>query len=112
MVATGGPYQLSEWSIDGDRIAGRLHATEMETSGIVSNEAPAQIHLGLFGILVLIETFRRRMRNINLGPSNGAALPIGDFADEAPATASAPMYPAGAQRLIFTPERSGRRCRC
>ena len=79
MVATGGPHQLSDWSVDGDRIAGRLHATEMETSGIVSNEAPAQIHLGLSGILVLIETFRRRMPNIDLGPSDGTALPIGDF---------------------------------
>ena len=43
MMATGGPYQLPDRSVDGDRIAGRLHATEMETSGIVSNEALAQI---------------------------------------------------------------------
>src|SRR6266478_8006990 len=76
VVATGRLHQFSDWPIDRNWIPRRFHAAEMKAPGFVGNKPPAQIHLGLLGILIFIETLRRRMPDIDLSPCDGAPADI------------------------------------
>src|SRR5476651_1079377 len=109
MMATGGSDEFADRAIDRDRITGRLDAAEMKKPGVIGDETPAQVHLGLPGILVLVEPFRRRMPDIDLGPGDRTTFAIFDRSmHDKPWTGCRRAHqriPACAQWLIFTPER-------
>src|ERR1700710_1602868 len=65
IMATGGPHQLADRAVHRNGIPRRLHTAEMKPPGIIGNEPPAQIHLGLGGTLILIQPLRRRMPDID-----------------------------------------------
>jgi hypothetical protein len=46
------------WAVDRHRIAGGLHGPEAERAVGLGGELAAQIHLGLRGVLVLVEAHR------------------------------------------------------
>src|SRR6202521_5750562 len=76
VVAAGGPHQFSDRSVDRNRIARRHYAPEIKAPGFVGNKTPAQIHLGLPGILVLVEPLRRRMPDIDFGTRDWTPVSI------------------------------------
>src|SRR5579872_7256717 len=74
IVAAGGPHQCADRPIHGNWIARGLDAAEIEPAALVGDEAPAQIHLGLPGILVLIEAFRQECQTSTSAPAIGRPL--------------------------------------
>ncbi len=58
-MAAGDPEQVADRTIGRNRLAGRLDAAELKTAVVVGDEAAAQVHLGLAGILVFVKAIRR-----------------------------------------------------
>lgn len=48
--------QLTAWTIDRDGVAGGAHALEPKPAFGVGLEPAAQVHVGLLGVLVLVQT--------------------------------------------------------
>src|SRR5262249_61653450 len=69
-------------AVDRYRVSGRLHAAEAERPVDLGRELAAQGHLGLRGVLVLVETDRRRGPDIALGPPDPGASLVADPALE------------------------------
>ena len=59
--------QAADHAVRRDGIADHHHRAEPEAAVGVGREFAAQVHLGLFGILVLVETHRRGVPDIDLG---------------------------------------------
>src|SRR5262249_59373671 len=69
-----GAQQLANWTVDRNRIAGRLDAAEVEMALGIGRELAAQIHLGLSRILVLVQTLGRGVPYIHFGSGNRPSL--------------------------------------
>src|SRR3954447_26232942 len=78
IVATGGADKFADRAIDRDRIAGGLDGAEMQASGLIRNKTAPQIHLGLLGILVLVESLGVRVPHVGLGASDWPPLSVLD----------------------------------
>src|SRR3954452_24093659 len=78
IVATGGADKFADRTIDGNRIAGGLDGAEMQASGLIGNKTAPQIHLGLLGILVLVEALGRRVPHVDLGASDRTVVSVLD----------------------------------
>src|ERR1700736_1294126 len=109
VVTTGGPHQVSDRPVDRYGVSRGLYASEVKAPGFVGSKAPAQIHLGLLWILILIETFGRRMPDIDFGSRDRTAVDVFDASmNDKPGTRRWGAYQRiaiGAGRLIVPPER-------
>src|SRR6185437_4519810 len=76
IVPVRDPQQITDGTFDWDRIAGWLYAAETEMTMTIGHELAAQIHVGLLRVLLLVETFRRRMPNIDFGAGNRIAFGV------------------------------------
>ncbi len=78
VVPALGAQEIAGRAIDRDRIAGRLHAAKTDVAFSVGEELAAQVHVGLHRVLVLVEAFRRRMPDVDLGAGDRIAFAVAE----------------------------------
>jgi len=77
-VAALRAQQMAHWPVYRDRVASRLDGAKGDAAIGIGGETAAQVHVGLLGILLLVEAFRRGMPDIDLRPGDRLAVLILD----------------------------------
>ena len=68
--------QVADRAIHRHRIARRLDGAEREVAVGVGGEGAAQVHVGLRGVLVLVEAFRRCVPDVDLASATRLAVAV------------------------------------
>ena len=68
--------QMADRAVGRHRVAGRPHRAEPEAALAVGAEAAAQVHVGLVGILVVVEAHRRGLPGVDHGAGQGRAVDV------------------------------------
>ena len=112
-MATLGAQKFAGGAVGGHGIAGGLDRAEPEPPVLLREETPAQVHVGLVGILVLVEANRRGLPHIDLDARDGPSLGVGDAAVHEQGRAGRGRAQDAAairgRRGIVTPERAEQR---
>src|SRR5690349_12435703 len=110
IVASLRAQQFADRTVDRNGISRRLDAAKADMTVRIGRELAAQIHVGLYRVLVFVKTFRRGLPDIDLGADDRLAVHIAEPGiDEQRRTGRGRPYDRAAIRRawrIHAPERA------